>query len=409
MKKTFFIRTGFFFAALLILSIPSLAQNAIEILKKSYVKCQSVQNGYYEMEQHMKFPGKNDTSLSSFACHFKKLKDDSIYSSAFHYQQSWKGKTRAEILYTGEDFVIATTWDSTATIMSKALWAKDIKAMKDNSIFYSPLTSRKSFPMPHDSDFAGKGLTFKLVGEETVNKILCYHIRENEPPENDSADPVKTLRIEYHYWISKSDFIPIQYSTAIDMVMNNDTMYQYELDMLTRYEINNLKDESSLALNSIPSYYRMKDFAGYTNPRSLPNDTLAPAWQLISLTGEKVSLNDLKGKLVLIDFFYKSCYPCMQAVPELQALNEKYKDKNFVIIGVDPFDKKEDYLAASLDKRGVTYTVLYGSQQTTNDYHVAAYPTMYLIDKNGRIVFSQVGFSKELEKTLEENIIKNLN
>src|SRR6185503_1959515 len=129
--------------------------------------------------------------------------------------------------------------------------------------------------------------------------------------------------------------------------------YQYEIDVLNKYEINNLKDESILTLGSIPSYYKLKDYVPYKSAEPLPKDTLAPSWQLLSLADEKISLTELKGKLVLIDFFYKSCYPCMQALPASQTLNEKYKDKGLRIIGIDPYDKKEDDIAAFLAKRGV--------------------------------------------------------
>lgn len=431
MKKTFFMRTGSPSAAQLVHcfavsnpetgfkikflitglflsgSLASFAQNAVDILKKSYDKCQSIQNGYYEMDQYMKFMSNTDTSLSSYTCHFRKLKNDSLFSSAFHYEQSRKGKVTAEVFYTGNDFVFTNTWDSTTTIMSKTMWAKEIKLIRHNFTFYSPLTSRKSYPILHDTDFIDNTHTFEIVGEETVNTILCYHIKENEMAENDSSDPMKTLRVEYHYWINKSDFIPVQYSNAIDVVMDKDTMYQYELHVLNKYEINKPQDENTLTLNSLPAYYRAKDYA-LPLPKPLLKDTFAPSWQLLSVAGEKVSLDDLKGRLVLIDFFYKSCYPCMLAAPALQALHDKYKDKGLTIIGIDPYDKKEDGIAAFLEKKGITYTVLLGGKDAAIDYRVSAYPTMYLIDKNGKVIFSQEGYSKEMESTLEEIILKNL-
>ncbi len=172
--------------------------------------------------------------------------------------------------------------------------------------------------------------------------------------------------------------------------------------------INNLKDENILTLNSIPAYYTIKDLVPYKSPDLLTKDTIAPNWELLSLTDEKINLKDLKGQLVLIDFFYKSCYPCMKALPALQALNEKYKDKGLRIIGIDPYDKKEDDIASFLSKHGVTYMVLLGGEDVANDYHVSAYPTIYLIDKNGKVIFTQVGYAKGVEKTLDEIIKKNL-
>jgi len=108
---------------LLILCFASFGQDAKVILKQSYDKCQSVQNGYYEMTTYKKFISEKDTTMSSYNLSFKKLKNDSLCSSAFHYKSFLDDATSIEAMYTGDDFVTATSKDSTATIMSKSLWA----------------------------------------------------------------------------------------------------------------------------------------------------------------------------------------------------------------------------------------------------------------------------------------------
>lgn len=391
---------------LLAVSLSSFGQDAKDILKKSYDKCQSIQNGSYEMTIYMKYGTSNDTLKVSFNGAFKKLKDDSLYASAFHYKIFWKGECTGDVLYTGNDFVRINAKDSTAILMSKKMWAKNIVTY--NNTFYSPFMNRESLPLLHGADFNDTSHMFKYVGEENINNVSCYHIQVNKTPVNDSTEAIKTLRIEYHYWITKADFIPVQYSTANDEVMDKDTMNEYEKVVLNRYGINNLKDENILTLNSIPDYYTIKDFVPYKEPDLLAKGTIAPNWELLSLTGEKINLKNMKGQLVLVDFFYKSCYPCMLALPSLQALHEKYKDKGLTIIGIDPYDKKKDDIASFLSKRGVNYKVLLGGEDVANDYHVSGYPTLYLIDKNGKVIFTQVGYTKDIENTLDEIIKKNL-
>ncbi len=403
MKKIFLISVLFLSAF-----FTSIAQDVKDILNKSYAKCQSVQNGYYEMTRSFKPMSDKDTSTSTFYCSFKKLKDDSLSSSCFHYYSLWHDSIRYDVMYTGEDFVTASSKDSMATIKSKSLWAEEVKASFDKNKFFTPFTDKKSSPIKHDSDFIGNRHTLKLIGEEKSGDALCYHIQLNTIPENDSTEIYRIIRQEYHYWIQKKDFTPIQYSLALDLAFSHDTMFQYEKKTLNKYEINNLTDENILTLNSIPAYYNTKDYVPYKRAEPLPKDSVAPDWQLLSVANEKISLTDLRGKLILIDFFYKSCYPCMKAIPVLQALYEKYKDKGLEIIGLDPFDTKENDIETFLTKRGVTYTVLLGAKEVAKEYRVSGYPTMYLIDKTGKIVFTQVGFSNETEKDLEEIILKNL-
>lgn len=391
---------------LLSVTVVSFAQNAKDILTKSYHKCQSIQNGYFEMDTYTKWMSEKDTSKSSYTCYFKKLKNDSLSSLAFHYKHIERGY-KAATLYTGNELVHINPYDSTATIKSKALWGEHIKAYY-GYINWSHFVTREFSPLPHDANFTDNKHIFKFIGEEAVNKISCYHIQMNEIPKVDSTEMMKTLRIESHFWIKKEDFIPVQYSIAYDLVMQNDTMYEYNKVVLTKYELNKLKDESIFTLSSIPASYRIKDYVAIKSPEPLPKDTIAPNFKLLSVTEEEISLADQKGKLVLLDFFYKSCYPCMQALPKIQALHEKYKDKGLSVIGIDPWDKKEDGMAAFLTKRGATYPVLLGAKEVANDYRVSGYPTLYLIDKTGKIILIQVGYDEDIERTLEEVIMKNL-
>jgi peroxiredoxin len=383
------------------------AQDPVQIMKKSYEKCQSVTSGYYEMTNFMKYMTGKDTTRAFYSCYFKKLAGDTLYSSAFHYTIMINGQYLGDVLYTGSDFVTTQTKDSTATIMATAKWAKEIRQASHNYIFYTPLTNRKSIPMPHDSDFRDKSFIFKYIGEENIGQARCYHIGLSRLPEKDPIGQMNVLRIEYNFWISSKDYIPLQFTTAFDMVMKGDTMHQFEKKVITRYELNRIKDENVLTLKSIPAYYKLKDYVPYKNPKPLANGTQAPAWEFPSLTGQKVSLAGLTGKLVLVDFFYKSCYPCMQAMPSLEKLSRKYGPKGLEVVGIDGIDAKED-LKEFLAKRGVTYTVLLGSKEIAKEYHVSGYPTMYLIDGNGKILHCQQGFGEGVESLIEAVIQDNL-
>lgn len=392
---------------LLATTLTSFAQDAKDILKKSFKKCQSIRNGYYELDNYKKYMSGKDTTKTSLIYYFKKLNNGPTPAPLFHTKHFYKDEYTGEVIYTGDDLVRAYSYDSTATIMSKTLWANDIKEAINSSTFCTPLTNWKNSPMPPETAFNDRSYVFKFIGKEVINHSVCYHIQVNKIPANNSSEEIKRLREEQHYWIKKEDFVPIQYTVAYDMVMSNDTMYQYEKVVLTRYEVNSLKDEHIFTLSSIPAYYKIKDYVPTTYPELLPKDTIAPNYTLPSITGEEISLADFKGKLVLVDFFYKSCYPCMQALPALQALHEKYKDKGLKVIGIDPFDKKED-LAPFLAKRGVNYSVLFAGENVAKDYRVSGYPTMYLIGKDGKIIYVQDGYSKDFEKALEETILQNL-
>lgn len=358
--------------------------------------------GYYEMTRYFKFMNSMDTSKSNSTCYFKKLKTDDLNLPAFRYDNGDIS------LYTGNELVEAQSWDSTAIIFSKNSWSKKIEKESYRFNFFLPLTNEKYPIVQHDSDFSTKSNFFKLVGEENLKNDTCYHIQVNALYNDDISENLRTIKIEYNYWIKKSDFLPIQYSIVYTNVLKNDTTFQYEKNVLTKYDLNIFNDKNVFSLTSIPQFYKLRDYIPTNSSLLLPNDTIAPNWELLSIKNKKINLHGLKGKIVLLDFFTKSCYPCMLALPGLETLHEKYKKKGLKVIGIDIFDKKEDGIVTFLLKHNITYTILLGGKDVGISYNVSGIPTVYLIDKNGKIIFSIVGYEKGQEKKLERLIELNL-
>ncbi len=75
---------------------------------------------------------------------------------------------------------------------------------------------------------------------------------------------------------------------------------------------------------------------------------------------------------------------------------------------IDPAYKSGTELTFFLKKHGVNYAVLIHGDDVVNDYHVTGFSTIYLIDKNGKIIYTDLGCNKDLEKTIELLLLKNL-
>jgi len=390
----------------ILISTSLTAQTAREILQRAYAKCQSVQNGYIETTRLMKHMTKKDTLSTSFHFRFKKTEKDSVFSSVFYAREFFNNKYSGDRLHTGYEIVTMNPADSNAIYISRKLGPEAVMAYKHILFLYPPLTTLKSFPVPAPDKFDLPEYNFVFEGEELVNGYNCYHI-SNFETEKGSDDPMKPLGVEYHYWINKKDSVPIRYTLTFTSLMGNDTMIQYQDHVLDKYELNNLKD-TIFSMENVPSWYRMTDWALPSFKQTLKADTIAPDWKLTSLTGEVIQLSKLKGELVLIDFFYKACMPCMLALPVLQSLNDKYKNRGLHIIGINPVDKNKDDLKTFLEKRGISYKVLTDAEEAANNYRVSAYPTLFLIDKKGKIVFVHSGFSETMKEELEKIIEKNL-
>ena len=128
-------------------------------------------------------------------------------------------------------------------------------------------------------------------------------------------------------------------------------------------------------------------------------------------TDKEISMEDLKGKVVLIEFWTFGCYNCTNTLPYLNKWYEKYKYDDFEIIGIHcpEFDNERSYenVKASVEKLGIKYPVMTDNEFSIwKEYDVHAWPTIFLIDKNGVIRYKKVGEGK-YDKT-EQMIIKLL-
>lgn len=382
------------------------AQGSVEtVIRKSREKCQSIQEGHYVVDRKKKFMSDQDTNISRLTCDFKKLPDDTIFGKAFALMEEPQGhpEWNEHYLYTGNEFVYL---NDTATVLPCAQWAETIMRRRHNFEFYTALTNKSCYPVPSEENLADSNYSFSL-SETRLDGKPCYLVDVLGPTDENEAQGIKCLRYEINLWIDKADYLPLQYTIAYDIVEQQDTMYQYDEFKLVSFDPR--IDESKLTMKSIPSHITIKDYVPYKRPAPLAEGTPAPEWSLPTLAGDTVHLADLKGKVVLVDFFYKSCAPCCAALPTLQSFHEKYKDRGLVVVGIDPYDDPaKDEMSKFLAKRGITYTVLFSNRELSATYRIYGFPTLFFIDREGKIVKIHTGFSKDMGTELEEQLLKML-
>ena len=129
----------------------------------------------------------------------------------------------------------------------------------------------------------------------------------------------------------------------------------------------------------------------------------APDFSLVDAEGNPVKLEDYKGKVVLLDFWYSTCAPCIKASKYLEEYSKKYADSNFIILGMNPLDGPNK-IRQHNKKWKVTYAGVICTSEVKNKYKIGSYPSFILIDKNGMIVLHESGFSESLMKSIEQHI-----
>lgn len=117
--------------------------------------------------------------------------------------------------------------------------------------------------------------------------------------------------------------------------------------------------------------------------------TLYPNYQ--ADLGERVKLSDLRGKVVLLNFWASWCIPCRDEAPALEAMWREYRDRGVVFLGVDYLDTEADGLRF-LAEFGTTYANGFDVQQRiSRQYRITGVPETFVIDQQGvvRTIFIQ--------------------
>lgn len=140
-----------------------------------------------------------------------------------------------------------------------------------------------------------------------------------------------------------------------------------------------------------------------------PDFTNTQQWFNTS-NGRSLSLDDLKGRVVLVDFWTYTCINCIRTQPYLKAWDEKYRSKGLTIVGVHtpefPFERDAGNVEDAIERAGIEYPVVQDNEYGTWDAYGNQYwPAAYFIDAQGRVRFTHFGEGDYEEK---EQVIRDL-
>ncbi|MFV2059044.1 MAG: peroxiredoxin family protein [Gammaproteobacteria bacterium] len=131
---------------------------------------------------------------------------------------------------------------------------------------------------------------------------------------------------------------------------------------------------------------------------------VAPDFTLASNKGNNIRLKDLRGKVVMINFWATWCAPCRKELPLLNDLYNKYKSKGFVLLGVN-IDENSKLAKKMISELKINFPVLFDSTQKTSEaYDLQAMPSTFIVDKSGVVRFSHYGYKSGYEKRYDRDV-----
>lgn len=134
--------------------------------------------------------------------------------------------------------------------------------------------------------------------------------------------------------------------------------------------------------------------------------------KMVAMDGKRYSLKDLKGKVVVFNFWFINCPPCRVEIPHLNNLVESYKDKEDVVFLAVALDEAYD-LKRFLKDTPFNYKIIDAGRYVASEYGINLYPTHLVLDKESKVVFHTSGFGagtipwlkKSIEASLQTTIL----
>ncbi|WP_017732212.1 TlpA disulfide reductase family protein [Nafulsella turpanensis] len=245
---------------------------------------------------------------------------------------------------------------------------------------------------------------------EAINRLMRANMEKVKTLENEflearkSGDKIRMKELEQEY-------IALEQQQRDKL---KDLMRQMESSISLVYGVNYLNREADFPFldslanrlqKDLPESKYVKDFAqGVESMRATVVGQVAPEISLPNPEGEIKKLSDLRGNIVMIDFWAAWCGPCRRENPNVVKLYNKYKDEGFEIYGVSLDRNKQDWVKA-IEKDGLTWTQVsdlnYFNSEAAKTYNINAIPATVLLDKEGRIIARNLR-GEALEKKLAE-------
>jgi len=292
------------------------------------------------------------------------------------------------------------------------LWIVGNNIANDTNTFYRTWNSIPDYGFIGNQNWFGpknefkemNGLLMKLfvqsssVTLETVNKTVCFRVDLKVKPNKERADVTNSI------WLDTATYLPqrfLQQGTEINgmpvytsvFLSNIQTQQNAQTQFLTTF-----RPDTSLMQQLVfqkketsKSNYKVGDDVSnlilYKN-----NDSV-------------LKVSDLKGKVILLDFWYNTCFPCLAMMPDMQALHKEYSSDDFVLIGINERNQP-DVAQKVIEKFSITYTNYYGKEAGLESIlSINTHPTKIIIDKKGKLVYWDAGYSKNKTKRELSNLI----
>lgn len=363
-------------------------EKAVSVLIKVSEELNSFSAFTYDLKRELNYASENYQNFSEWSGYYNF--DPTIASIGFSYQIS---DLTSNNFFNGTEMFELAKANQTIKINT----APEKNDFKSLSFFYNSLiTLRNILP--------------KIIQEQTSIQAIADTIINNNPYQivtiNLGKRRIQNLGEGFDEMQTPSNFI---YKIIID------EMNHLPVEILQGNDLNNDFIKTNFSnIHISPSQPSEKSWYYSTYLDEYKQEKRQELPQLISVgsatfdwtlplynQNENVSISQLNGKVILLDFWFKNCGACIASVPHLNALTEKYEGKNFEILGINTWDSKAD-IDWFANKHQIAFPVLMNGKDLAEKYGIYAFPTLILIDQEGKILYSGGFNQSKIEDLIEK-------
>lgn len=381
------------------------AQSLKDLLQQCNKASQQTASAYYESEIETSINQKK-RKYTQKVC-FKRGKFKSRLAM-FNLEQQYAFQTCLKQVYDQNTFTHIDTEASVAEQYEQE--DKDIFLKKiDFTTIHPYIITDKPF------DIKDKKKTISLLDDTTINNKACKRFCIVSKPE-------QKQQLSETYIIDAGTFYPLaKQSTLIttyddshaDTLQSNITFTKFTPDAafsLSRFQLT--KDETPgnikyMSRSALKKQWEKQEIEQSTFAYGKTAETFI----IQNYDGETINTRQIHDKVLLIAFYYNNCPPCMDMLDDLERLYRNYKDKGLEIIAINPIDKQQSNfeLRRFAELKKLSFNLCSAKRRTIEEsYLVYSYPTIFIIDKRGKICFSHQGynalFTSEVEKVLKRKL-----
>lgn len=360
--------------------------SADEILQKTAAKLSSLKTIKYKYHQEYNYKSEAYFAESRAESFLDFVPVESANGLKFQFDNP-----NVFIAYNGSEIFTLKKKDKTIEVESKP---KTENLNSKSYLQFSPLMWRNALP----KIIADKAIV-KAIRDAGMNNYVIEFALDKAFIDSGNGDilPMTTDRKSiYRLTVDNKSFLPIE-----------------------AYRGNNVNEDfnkatfSEIVENPTPPLENSWYYSTYLNEYKYakpPENKLIKSGEVahdISLplfgTDKTVFLNDYKGKVILLDFWIFHCGGCQASVPKLNALQKKYKDKNFQLLTVNIADS-EKQIQLFIEKTKAEFPILHQGEVIAKQYGVWFYPTVILIGKDGKIIYSGEFDNVKIEELIGQNL-----